>query len=240
MLKLTGFRKFCSLLMLTLASWSATTNASAADALTPKDRALIPVAAFTASGDIEQLKVSLNEALNTGLTVNELKEVLVQLYAYAGFPRSLNGLAAFMTVLDERQSQGITDVQGKASSPLPTDVTSLAFGAANQTRLVGAEVKGPLFDFAPQVDDYLKAHLFGDIFERDGLSWKQRELATIAALANMSGVNSQLAAHYAISMNNGVSPAELTDFIAVLDVLCGAEIAANAQQVLEHVLKNTP
>lgn len=78
MLKLTGFRKFYSLLMLTLASWSATTNASAADALSPKDRALIPVAAFTASGDIEQLKVSLNEALNTGLTVNELKEVLVQ------------------------------------------------------------------------------------------------------------------------------------------------------------------
>jgi 4-carboxymuconolactone decarboxylase len=32
------------------------------------------------------------------LTVNEIKEILVQMYAYAGFPRSLNGINAFMAV----------------------------------------------------------------------------------------------------------------------------------------------
>lgn len=68
--------------------------------------------------------------------------MLGQLYAYAGFPRSLNALAAFMQVLEERKSNGIEDVVGPESSPLPTDKTSLEFGAENQTKLIGVEVKG--------------------------------------------------------------------------------------------------
>ncbi|WP_413743220.1 carboxymuconolactone decarboxylase family protein [Vibrio fluvialis] len=211
-------------------------SAWSSEILSAKDRAIIPVAAFTASGESEKLKISLNEALDAGLTINELKEVLVQLYAYAGFPRSLNGLATFMTVLEVRKSQGIQDVLGRESSPLPTDKSSLELGSENQTKLIGVEVKGALFDFSPQVDEYLKAHLFGDIFERDVLSWKQRELATIAALANIQGVNSQLAAHFNISMNNDISPAELKAFISVLKTYCGEAISVNARQVLDQVL----
>jgi hypothetical protein len=45
----------------------------------------------------------------------------------------------------------------------------------------GVPVRGPLFDFAPAIDEYLKTHLFGDIFERDSVDWQSRELATAAA-----------------------------------------------------------
>jgi alkylhydroperoxidase/carboxymuconolactone decarboxylase family protein YurZ len=38
-----------------------------------------------------------------------------------------------------------------------------------------------LFDFAPAIDEYLKTHLFGDIFERDSVDWQSRELATAGA-----------------------------------------------------------
>jgi 4-carboxymuconolactone decarboxylase len=51
---------------------------------------------------------------------NEIKEILVHLYAYTGFPRSLNGIHTFMAVLDERRAQGIEDEPGKEASPLPT------------------------------------------------------------------------------------------------------------------------
>ena len=70
--------------------------------LSEKQRALIPIAAFTASGDMAGLKNSLSAGLDAGLTVSEIKEVLVQLYAYAGFPRSLNALGAFSETLGER------------------------------------------------------------------------------------------------------------------------------------------
>lgn len=208
----------------------------AADSFTQKEKAIIPIAAFAASGDIDKLKVSLADGLEAGLTINETKEILGQLYAYAGFPRSLNALSAFMQVVQERESKGIKDVVGAEPSPLPTDRTSLEFGKDNQTKLIGVEVKGALFDFSPQIDEYLKSHLFGDIFQRDVLSWKLREIATIATLANINGVNSQLASHYNISMNNNVSVSELNEFISILSTQVGQEVADNAQQVLNTVL----
>ncbi|WP_165313694.1 carboxymuconolactone decarboxylase family protein [Vibrio ziniensis] len=208
----------------------------AADSFTQKEKAIIPIAAFAASGEIDKLKVSLADGLEAGLTINETKEILGQLYAYAGFPRSLNALSAFMQVVQERESKGIKDVVGAEPSPLPTDRTSLEFGKDNQTKLIGVEVKGALFDFSPQIDEYLKSHLFGDIFQRDVLSWKQREIATIATLANIKGVNSQLASHYNISMNNNVSVSELNEFISILSTQVGQEVADNAQQVLNTVL----
>lgn len=233
----TVLKKFSALLAGVMALlWVGAANAS--PALDTKEKAIIPIAAFTASGEIEKLKVSLNQGLDAGLTINETKEVLAQLYAYAGFPRSLNGLAAFMNVVEERKSQGIEDTVGSESKPLPTDKTSLEFGTANQTKLIGQPVKGPLFDFSPEIDVYLKAHLFGDIFERDVLNWRQREIATIAALANIPGVNSQLGAHYNISMNNDISPENLKEFITVLKTHLSPEVVQNAQQVLDQVLKN--
>lgn len=204
--------------------------------LNTKQRAIISIAAFTAAGNLDKLKASLEEGLEACLTVNEIKEILVQMYAYAGFPRSLNGLGTFMVVMEARKEKGIKDETGKEAAPLPTDKSSLEFGTENQTQLVGQPVTGPLFDFAPAIDQYLKAHLFGDIFQRDVLDWSERELATIAALANIKGVNSQLQAHFAIGLNNNITPEQLYDFVSVLDTACGPEVAANAKGVLEQVL----
>ena len=52
--------------------------------LDARQQSIITIAAFTTSGDIEKLKPALNEGLDAGMTVNEVKEVLVQMYAYAG------------------------------------------------------------------------------------------------------------------------------------------------------------
>lgn len=201
------------------------------------EKAIIPIAAFAANGDIKKLQESLVNGLASGLTVNEIKELLVQIYAYAGFPRSLNALGTFMGVLKERQEQGIIDLEGKSATSVPADSDSLSVGAENQTKLVGQVVSGPLFEFAPEIDRYLKAHLFGDIFQRDVLTWKQRELATIAVLSNINGVNSQLQSHYFISLNNGLTPEMLNAFVDVLSEHCGEEVSSNAQHVLSDVLK---
>lgn len=207
--------------------------------LNAKQRAIIPIAAFTANGDPDRLKTALNEGLNAGLTVNEIKEILVQLYAYAGFPRSLNGIGAFMAVLNERGKKGIKDEMGKEASPMPADKNSLEFGTENQTKLVGQPVTGPLYDFAPAIDRFLKAHLFGDIFQRDVLKWQDRELATVAALANIDGVNAQLQAHMVISMHNGLTPEQLREVVSVLKAMCRPKVAENAGFVLDQVMKHT-
>ena len=73
--------------------------------LTRRQQAIIPIAAFTADGDMDRLKPALNKGLDDGLTVNEIKEVLVHLYAYTGFPRSLNALSAFMETVGKTQAE---------------------------------------------------------------------------------------------------------------------------------------
>ncbi|MCG6408912.1 carboxymuconolactone decarboxylase family protein [Vibrio fluvialis] len=68
-----------------------------------KSREIATVAALTALGNCtQQLKVHLNAALNVGCTEDELKEVILQMSVYAGFPAALNGMFAFKEVLAER------------------------------------------------------------------------------------------------------------------------------------------
>jgi 4-carboxymuconolactone decarboxylase len=205
-------------------------------ALTQKQQRIIPIAAFTANGDQESLKTALQEGLDAGLTVNEIKEVQIHLYAYVGFPRALNGLATFMTVLDERKAKGIKDETGKEPTALPLDKTSLEFGKEVQTQLVGKPVSGPLFDFAPAINTFLQSHLFGDLFARGILDYQSREIATLSALASIDGVDTQLKAHIRIATNVGLTEAQLTVLAAVLSERVGKQAGLKAEQALQAVL----
>lgn len=198
--------------------------------------AIVPIAAHAAMGEMERLQTSLAAGLDAGLTVNEIKEILVQLYAYAGFPRSLNALGAFMTVLEERKAQGVEDAPGRGPSPLPPAASMLETGTANQTKLSGTPVRGPLFEFAPAIDQFLKAHLFGDIFARDNLDWPSREVATIAILSSISGLDSQLGSHLNIGMNTGLTPDQLRMIVSALREYVGQTEADNAAAELQRVL----
>ncbi|WP_372379401.1 carboxymuconolactone decarboxylase family protein [Vibrio natriegens] len=68
-----------------------------------KLREIATVSALTAMGTCTpQLKVHLHAALNVGCTKEEIKEVIIQMSVYAGFPAALNGMFAFKEVLSER------------------------------------------------------------------------------------------------------------------------------------------
>jgi 4-carboxymuconolactone decarboxylase len=205
-------------------------------ALSKKQQSIAPISAAMAVGDMTRLEAALNRGLDAGLTVNDAKEILVQLYAYTGFPRSLNALGELMKVLDARKQRGINDPAGREPAPIPTGRELLALGTANQTKLVGAPVTGPLFEFAPAIDDFLKRHLFGDIFARDNLDWQSRELATVGALAAMPGVESQLQSHIAISLNVGLTPAQLRQAAEVLTEAGQADAGARTRTAVDRHL----
>jgi alkylhydroperoxidase/carboxymuconolactone decarboxylase family protein YurZ len=210
-------------------------------ALSIKQQSIIPIAAFTANGDLNKLKIALNEGLAAGLTVNEIKEILVHLYAYAGFPRSLNGISTFMVVMNERQARGIEDEIGPEASPLPADLNKDEYGTAVRARLAGWETIPPLGGyqlFAPIIDTFLKEHLFADIFARDILDFQNRELVTISALASMKGTGGQLFFHLGAAMNTGLSEVQMKDFIAVLESRVDNQVAENANEILSKVLSS--
>lgn len=207
--------------------------------LNPRQQAIIAIAAFTADGNIDRLQPALSKGLDNGLTVTEIKEVMVQLYAYVGFPRSLNGLGAFMEVVAERKAQGMTDNAGKEASPVPPDFDRDRYGAKVRAKLAGLEkdISGTKWQqFTPIVDTFLKEHLFADIFVRDVLNHQERELATIAALANLPGAEGQLFFHLGAAMNTGLSAKQLQDFVAVLGESVGEEQGRRAGHILTKVL----
>lgn len=193
--------------------------------LSARQLAIAPIGASMAVGDMPRLQQALNQGLDAGLSISESKEVLVQLYAYAGFPRSLNALSLLMKVLQERQARGLHDAPGREPGPVPSGRALLDLGTDNQTRLVGAPVSGPLFEFAPAIDQFLKGHLFGDIFARDNLDWASRELATVGALAALSGVEPQLASHVKVSLNVGLTEPQLQQVAAELAARGDAQAA---------------
>jgi len=213
----------------------ATRAAGAQQSLSPKQQSIAPIGAAMAAGDMPRLEAALNQGLDAGLSVSDTKEILVQLYAYAGFPRSLNALGELMKVLDARKQRGVQDAPGRDPGPVPTGRELLAQGTANQTRLIGSPAGGPLYEFAPQADEYLKAHLFGAIFSRDNLDWQSRELATVGALAALPGAESQLQSHMGFSMNVGLTAAQLRQVGDVLLERGQPEAARRAHAALERV-----
>ncbi len=200
--------------------------------LSPRQQALSAIAACEAKGDQVALTACLNEGFENGLTVSEAKEALSQLYAYTGFPRSLNALGTLQTVLADRESKGMKADPGREADPVPADYDALKQGTEVQTRLSGQPFN---YSFAPQTDYYLKAHLFGDIFARNNLSHADREIVTVSAIACLPGCEPQLKAHVAGALNMGVKEAELRDIPSVLEATVGMEAAERLRGALAAV-----
>lgn len=201
-------------------------------ALTTRQQALVAIAANEAKGNIEGLKVALNEGFDNGLTISEAKEALSQLYAYTGFPRSLNALGALQQVIKERTDAGKKTEAGREADPLPKSYDALKQGTEVQTKLSGRPFN---YDFAPQTDYYLKAHLFGDIFARNNLSFADREIVTVSAISALPGCEPQLMAHISGARNMGVTDAQLHEIPLVLQQRVGETEANRAKKMMAQV-----
>lgn len=158
------------------------------------------------------------------------------MYACCGFPRSLDGLNALIAVLDERQGKGVTDVIGPEVAPFPENKSRRELGTEIQTRLVGKPMSGPVYDFAPVIDVFLKENLFADIFGRDVLDFQTRELATVAALAALPAEN-QLRSHLGVSLNVGLTEAQMRQFVRVLGEKVGRDEERLSARLLDEALK---
>ncbi|MCH5599203.1 carboxymuconolactone decarboxylase family protein [Niabella ginsengisoli] len=208
--------------------------------LNSKEQSMIRIAAVTAKGDLSKLKTELNGGLDAGLTINQIKESLIHVYAYAGFPRSIRGLQTFMTVLDERKAKGINDVMGTGASIIKDERSKYDRGKAILDSLLGTPQNGPRTGysaFAPEIEIFLKEHLFADIFERDVLNYAERELVTISVLSSIGGVEPMLQSHLKICLNVGVTPTQLQQFVNIIRSTIGKKEAKAARKVLSKVDK---
>lgn len=219
----------------------AQTNGTENKLLSSRDKNTIAIAVLTAKGDLVQLKSKLIDGLEAGLTINEIKEIVVHTYAYCGFPRSIRGLQTFMEVLEERKSKGIIDQLGNEAAIVINEEDKYSRGKSILQKLTNATIPNTLSGyaaFAPIIDIFLKEHLFADIFERDVLSFIQREWVTISVISTIGEAEPMLKSHLLICLNLGVVPEQLKEFTEIIKPIIGKRKTKSAKHVLNEVLKS--
>ena len=89
--------------------------------------------------------------------------------------------------------------------------------------------------FAPTIDRFLKEHLFADIFERDLLSYQERELATVSFLAGVGGVEPMARGHMGICLHLGITKEQLSALLDIVENNLGASSAMPLRKVLKSL-----
>ena len=170
---------------------------SAENELTVRQQSIARIAYCTGKGDLENLKPALAAGLDNGMTINEIREVLIHAYAYCGFPRSLRALQTFITVLDERKTQGIKDVAGKDASPVNDSRSRYERGRDILSEISGVPADAPKPAYAE-------------------LTYAERELATVSVIAALGeSVEPMLRSHMDICRNLGMTEEQLAEVLAI-------------------------
>lgn len=206
--------------------------------LAEREQAIVTVASYTGKGDLENLKQAFVQALDAGMTVNEINEVVIHAYAYCGFPRSLRAIQTLMQVVEERKADGITDVIGRGASIITDNRSRYERGCDVLAEISGVPVDVPKAGyaiFAPTIERFLKEHLFADLFERDLLTYRERELTTVSVLAGVGGVEPMFGSHAAICMHLGVTPEQLSAMLNIVEMNLGKTYSEPLRKVLNQL-----
>lgn len=214
--------------------------AEANKVLTSREQAIVAVASYTGKGDLEHLKAAFVRALEAGMTINEVNEVLIHAYAYCGFPRSLRAIQTFMRVVDERKANGINDKVGREASVITDSGNRYERGRDVLAEISGVPADAPKAGyalFAPVIERFLKEHLFADLFERDLLTYRERELATVSILAGVGGVEPMFKSHAAICLHLGIMPEQLSALLNIVETNLGKNYSEPLCIVLNQLIE---
>lgn len=214
--------------------------AEANKVLTSREQAIVAVASYTGKGDLEHLKAAFVRALEAGMTINEVNEVLIHAYAYCGFPRSLRAIQTFMRLVDERKANGIKDKVGREASVITDSGNRYERGRDVLAEISGVSADAPKAGyalFAPVIERFLKEHLFADLFERDLLTYRERELATVSILAGVGGVEPMFKSHAAICLHLGIMPEQLSALLNIVETNLGKNYSEPLRIVLNQLIE---
>jgi 4-carboxymuconolactone decarboxylase len=205
-----------------------------------KSQEIAVVAALTAMGTAyPQLKVHINGALNVGGTINEVKEVILQMSVYSGFPNCINAMNALREVLNERKGDGINDQIGKSSTNVSNLKTRYEIGKNELTGLDSLQVEKlqkAYDDFSPELVKYILEFGYADIFSRNNLDKKYRQIATIAALTALGNAQLQLRFHINAGLNIGLTVENIKEIFLLMTVYSGFPSAINGTTILKEIV----
>jgi len=197
----------------------------AREGLDNKTKEQAVVAALTAMGTAPpQLRVHIHAALHVGCTPEEIREIIIQMVGYAGFPATLNAMGTLMEVLSETgQTLSKESVHAGSGGRYERGKEQLARIAPDQERVL-RETFDPI---NPDITKYVIEFGYGDIYARGILPVRNRQAATIAALAAKGTAPSQLRFHIGGGLRAGLTEAEIVEIMLLVSIYAGFPAALN-------------
>lgn len=211
----------------------------AGQGLLPSQKKIAVIAALTSLGKASpQLRVHLNAALNTGNTIAQVQEVILQMSVYSGFPSSINAMNLLDEVIDERRSKGINDPIG--DQPKVSNVNRAVRGKtliSSMDPKIAEQLTKQFEGLSPDLVSYVFEYAYGDILYRDNLELKERQIATIASLTALGNTNSQLKFHINAGLNIGLTYENIEEIMLLMTAYAGFPAAINGINTLFEVIE---
>lgn len=200
-------------------------EALARDGLDRKAKALAIMTMLAASGNrTDALRIHLAGALDSGVTREEIIEMLIQLSVYCGFPSALNAFSVAKEVFSTQTVS--TEISAFPPDETQSRMRRLERGRSTLAQTSGASgdaVVSSFDDVAPDLGRMIVEHSYGEIFSRDGIDLKTRELTACAALAAVGTLTAEvpLRVHINAALNVGASREEIIETLLNLAPYCG-------------------
>lgn len=191
--------------------------------LSLKSREFATLAMVTVLGNqSHSVQAHVEGALRVGATETEIKELLLQMTVYAGYPKTLSAVTAAQQTFNEIKQRGIPPASPKPELESRQQAESnearyrRGLDALNQiSKASGEAVVKSFEDIAPDLGRYIVEFSYGDVFSRPNLDLKTRELATVSALTGLNTTASELPlkVHINGALNVGANRQEIVETI---------------------------
>jgi 4-carboxymuconolactone decarboxylase len=184
--------------------------------LSPRDRSLITVSVTQSLYETDQFRAQLGRALDNGVSAEEISEVITHLAFYSGWPKAVNASRTAAEVFLAR-GMPLPEV-GPSAPPLEGPVEAARGG------YLGAPYLGLLRNSV----------LYGDVWERPGLSPRDRSLITLASSQALEQAD-EFRGHIGRGLNNGLTPLEISELITHVAFYAGWPGAVMASRTVIDV-----
>lgn len=188
-------------------------------------RHLARLAAAAAVGHEGRLREAMVCLRDEGRAV-EVEEAILQLYLFAGYPRALNALTLWRSVLGGELPEASRD-DWSAFEARGEEVCRRVYGR------VYRPLRRNIARLHPDLDRWMVVEGYGKVLGRPGLDLKWREMCAVATLAAL-GARPQLHAHLQGALNTGASREEVDEWVCWL----AEELPAERLAVLRELWKD--
>lgn len=219
-----------------------------------RERSFLTVALLAATPQPDQLGIHLHNALNLGLTPEEIVEIIVHTGAYAGVStwHAANNMLRYV-FLERGVLQPGTGARYEAKPPtnredrqaaaekiqkaLGFGRIGLGEGARELAPLPGGPAAITVKERLPvelEIEQVQKEYVFGEVWSRPTLDLRTRALISVASLQALR-LDDQLHAHINVALNLGITANELHEVFLHASSYSGAPGWRNAANIANHV-----